>query len=765
MVGRSKAYCEICVRLFIFIAVLNWNPRSLSAHSPHDVINSLALSPDYHRDQTLFIVVWDQLRKSINGGQNWKHLVNGLDHASRVHTIALSPAFRIDQTVFASTNGDGIYKSVDGGISWRKVNSGLPDLHIGILAVSPQYHVDRTVLATGRSGKLYKTENGGERWFSVFAATAPITAVGFGYNGRAKPVYIGDSSGRIYQSTNTGNSWRQRAHLSDSGAITAIAPSVNLSTPQRLWSGTEKRGILQSLDGGASFVEANQGLSDKHITAIVIPRVNSDNILFTSAWREGVFRSEDGGRVWQRRSQGLTTDQQADSLQVPHFAALRASTAFDKDKTLYVAGFDGLFKTTDNGQAWQELQTFTISRFEGLGLSPVYNQDKTLAFSTYRGGAYISEDSGTTWKEISSSLPTRLFDVAFSPNFSADKALFTESFNDFFRSTDKGQSWELHSFPSRDWQSLLDSLKQKFRTKASFVRGHLSLFPASRWLNVTGEQSGSGVWIGLFDQIQQGWQRFERLIELISYGLSRRLTVRPMEIVISPGFASDRTIFVSTERGRIYRSMDAGKDWSTVWSNKGRGNISLVISPDFAADQTLYAGIQGEGIYQSVDRGDTWKAIYKPPKDAFYPIDLLISPNYQVDQRLFASAGTAILTTADRGKNWDRMVFAAPDSKPTLTALAISSSYAQDKEVLLSLKGVGLLKYDRSTQNFVAIGTDLIEQNHILRFIKFSPAYAVDQTIYGASEEELFRSADRGKSWTIVRRPVVGNPTGLLRHP
>jgi photosystem II stability/assembly factor-like uncharacterized protein len=532
-----------------------------------------------------------------------------------------------------------------------------------------------------------------------------------------------------------------------------------------LWLGTERRGILQSLDDTASFIEANQGLSDKHITAIVMPLANSNNLLFASTWREGVFRSDDGGRVWQRRSEGLTTDQQADSLQLPHFAALQASSTYDADKTVYVAGFDGLFKTTDDGQTWRELQTFTISRIEGLALSPVHGTDKTLAFSTYRGGVHISEDSGKTWKDISYSLPTRLFDVAFSPDFAADQTLFTESFNDFFRSTDKGQSWELHSLPSRDWQSLFDSLKQKLQEKASFSRAGFALFPASGRPNATAWLSGSGVWIELFDLIQQGWQRLARLYELILYGLTRRLTLRPQEIVISPAFASDRTIFVSTERGRIYRSLDAGKHWSTVWRNQGRGNISLVISPDFATDQTLYAGIQGEGIYKSVDRGDTWHAIYKAPKDASYPLNLLISPNYQADQSLFASAGTALLTTTDKGKNWDRIAFAAPDAKPTLTALAISSSYAQDKEVLLSLKGIGLLKYDKRSQNFVAVGRDLIEQNHILRLIKFSPAYATDQTIYGASDEELFRSTDRGKTWAIVPRPVVGNPAGRLRHP
>ena len=763
MNGCRPAFGARCAKFFIIIAVLSCGPRSLSAHSPHDVISALALSPAYHRDQTLFIVVSDQFRKSINGGQNWKHLVNGLDHASRVLAIAPSPAFRVDKTVFLCTNGDGVYKTVDGGISWHKVNKGLSELYTGILAVSPQYHVDRTVLAADRSGKLYITENGGERWRSVFAATAPITAVAFGFQGSDKPVYLGDSSGRIYQSSDAGKSWRWGAHLPDSGAVTALAPSLNAATPRTLWVGTDKRGILQSVDRGASFVEANQGLSEKRITAIVVPLANSNSLLFASTWREGVYRSEDGGRVWQHRGHGLTTDHQADSLRLPHFTLLQASPAFDKDRTVYLAGFDGLFKTTDDGQVWQELQTFAINRIEGVALSPTYNQDKTLAFSSYRGGAYISEDSGTTWKKISSSLPTRLFDVAFSPNFPADQTLFTESFNDFFRSTDKGHSWDSHSFPERDWQSLVDSLMQKLRTRTSFVRGNLGLFRASGWPNATAGLSGAGVWMGLFDLLQQGWERVERLFALIAYGLSHRLTVRPQEIVLSPNFASDRAIFVSTERGRIYRSMDAGKNWSTVWRNKGRGDISLAISPDFASDQTLYAAIQGDRIYKSVDRGDTWNVVYKAPKDASYLLRLLISPNYRFDQSLFASAGGALLRTTDRGKNWDRIAFAPTESKPTLTALAISSSYAQDKEILLSLKGIGLLKYDKRTRNFVTVGTDLIEQNHILRYIRFSPTYAVDHTIYGASEEELFRSTDRGKTWAAVPRPVVGNSTGLLK--
>ena len=67
-------------------------------------------------------------------------------------------------------------------------------------------------------------------------------------------------------------------------------------------------------------------------------------------------------------------------------------------------------------------------------------------------------------------------------------------------------------------------------------------------------------------------------------------------------------------------------------------------------------------------------------------------------------------------------------------------------------------------ETFAQIGIDLINNNHFLsnmdKFppasvpIKFSPSYAIDNTIYGSSAEELFQSTDGGNTWKIITIPI-----------
>ncbi len=125
------------------------------SHSPHDVIDSLELSPHYEQDRTIFIIISDHLRKSTNGGYSWKELVNGLDHKHLLSSIAISPSFESDRTLFVSSDGDGIFRSDDSGKTWEKVNRGLNSQNIGHVFISST-HYDGTVLAAGAKAVYIK---------------------------------------------------------------------------------------------------------------------------------------------------------------------------------------------------------------------------------------------------------------------------------------------------------------------------------------------------------------------------------------------------------------------------------------------------------------------------------------------------------------------------------------------------------------------------------------------------------------------------------
>lgn len=120
---------------------------------------SLAISPNYATDGTVFAGTGGGVYKSTDGGARWA-LVNVPTLNPNVNSLAISPNYATDGSVFAGTGDDGVYKSTDGGASWALVNSGLTSTHINSLAVSPNHAADGTVFAGTYDG-VYKSTNGG----------------------------------------------------------------------------------------------------------------------------------------------------------------------------------------------------------------------------------------------------------------------------------------------------------------------------------------------------------------------------------------------------------------------------------------------------------------------------------------------------------------------------------------------------------------------------------------------------------------------------
>ena len=115
------------------------------------------------------------LAMSINGGHDWLLRNGGLEHASfflKISTLAIDP--RNPDIMYAGTgfrsnyDGHGIYKSTDGGLSWRPINYGLPvdSMYLGgyyIQAIAIDPHDSQTICIGGFSG-LYKSTDSGASW-------------------------------------------------------------------------------------------------------------------------------------------------------------------------------------------------------------------------------------------------------------------------------------------------------------------------------------------------------------------------------------------------------------------------------------------------------------------------------------------------------------------------------------------------------------------------------------------------------------------------
>lgn len=688
----------------------------LCAHSPHDVIGALDISPTYDQDYTLFIVSSDHLLKSTDGGFGWKKLVNGLDNQFFPSSIAISPAFDVDQTVFVSSEGDGIYKSQDGGTLWNKINRGLDDLRIGLLAISPRYATNEIVLAAGAEGRLYKTNDGGKSWYEVIDEGVKVTAIAFSSDLNQDLIVIGDDESQVWFSDDEGETWEKGYQIPEGGSVTAIAISDQVSKDGTFFVGTEQQGIFKTADGGASFVELEGGASrysldfknrrinirppDEHVMSLALsPNYSRDGTIFVSTWWKAVFKSDNGGKTWKKHDTGVTCDGQANTEEYksPHFRQLRVSKAFEEDGTIFLAGFDGLFKSTDWGRTWMQLETLPVKLITGLDVSPTDENDFSVTIATYGGGAYTKNNRGSAWAINNNGLKTtRLVDVTFSPAYGSDNTVFSGASGALLRSTDGADNWS---------RIQLDKVENRGRPYPTFI-------------------------------------------------------------VLSPNFATDQTLYFGTRKHGILKSIDGGLHSAVIWDGMRKVISSLVMSPDFIADGTLFAGVQSEGIYKTEDWGETWqsanngltfietwKSVVSRPTNK--DVLLVISPNYE-DKTLFAGSAGAkgLFKTTDGGASWQKLTGAAYGGDGHIIFIAISPDYRNDETIIISVKGKGLFKTDDGGLTFVEIGDELINNNHAIKFIAFSPLYSTDNTIYAASGEEIFRSTDGGYTWELISRPV-----------
>jgi photosystem II stability/assembly factor-like uncharacterized protein len=253
--------------------------------------------------------------KSIDSGRTWHPASAGLGGAY-VSTFAVEP--RRPSTIFAATQSSGLFKTTDGGRRWRRVPIGFPakaDVRVAAVAADPQQ--PETVYAAAcpgiecvGPGAFLKTVDGGATWRKITGLPRLAEAIAIDPR-RTSTVFAGTAQGGLFRSRDGGSSWqwvarvpgvrRPKAYVADPWTVVAIA--IDPLHPDTVYAGSRTGGILKSTDGGTTWAAANTGLTDKHISTLIIDPRDTD-VLFTST-AGGVFRTGNGGETWQADNGGV----------------------------------------------------------------------------------------------------------------------------------------------------------------------------------------------------------------------------------------------------------------------------------------------------------------------------------------------------------------------------------------------------------------------------------------------------------------------------
>jgi photosystem II stability/assembly factor-like uncharacterized protein len=243
-------------------------------------------------------------------------------------------------------------------------------------------------------------------------------------------IYVATATGGVWKTTNQGTTWTP---IFDEEPVSSIgAIEVSYSDPSIIWVGTGEannrqtsswgNGVYKSTDAGATWT--NMGLPNSfQISRIVIDPANPQIVyvaalgnLWGSGGERGLYKTEDGGKTWQRV---LYVDEDtgiADVEMDPQSSGTLFASAYERRRTVFGLNGGGpssaLYKTTNSGVTWKKLSKGLPYEHGGntgrIGVS-IYRRDPRIVYARVEHvdgtGVYRSTDGGETWEKRSNINP------------------------------------------------------------------------------------------------------------------------------------------------------------------------------------------------------------------------------------------------------------------------------------------------------------------------------------------------------------------------
>ena len=278
----------------------------------------------------------------------------------------------------------------------------------------------------------------------------------------SKIVYIGTQDGP-YRSTDRGEHW-ERLGFPDRG-VQVWSILVDPKAPQTLYAGTSPVAVYRSEDGGDNW----RRLADPRMPDRVrmpfdcrVMRLAKDPDQAAQIYAvlevNGVMRSPDDGESWEDCSEDLirlagsaASPRDREGMLDGH--ALSVSAA--GPSTVFVAVRKGLFRSTDRGESWQDME---IGRFSPLRYGRdirVSPHDPRLLYACLSpaaqstdGALYRSEDFGRTWERFDHGVKAEatMMGVALHPR-DPDQVYGVSRCGQIFGTRDGGRNWQEYRLP------------------------------------------------------------------------------------------------------------------------------------------------------------------------------------------------------------------------------------------------------------------------------------------------------------------------------
>jgi photosystem II stability/assembly factor-like uncharacterized protein len=585
--------------------------------------------------------------KTNDAGVTWRPLFNDQGSAS-VGALAIAPSN--SRVIWVGTGqvhqrwdiaeGDGVYRSTDGGATWKHV--GLRETrHIGSIWVDPKNADVAVVAALGHvfgpnpERGLYRTADGGRTWKQVLDRGPDVGAVDIAFDPAAPGILYasmwevrrhpwldyfqppqGPGSG-IWKSIDSGRTWKQAG---TSGLPKTPMGRIDLGVAagrgaRRIYAGVDAEegpGLYRSDDGGATWTHVNPSgeLAGSYMNHIVVDPKNPDIVW---AAGRGLRRSTDGGRTF-------TVFKGAPGGDDYHHLYIDPR----EPKRMAIGADQGAVVSLNGGETWSSWYNQPTGQFYRLA------DDQQIPYRVYSG----QQDSGTV------SIATR---------------------------SDYGQ------LTFRDWHPTGGDERDgdvPDPANPGIVYGAGLGGRLSRWTEATGQVQNVSPW-----PVATYGQRPAK-------GQPRYSWITPLAISRRPGHA----IYQGTQV--LYRSTDDGHSWNVISpdlsgaADNATGcdgdvpveratacgyGVIFAIAPSPAADGVVWIGTDNGRVQVTRDDGGSWKNVTPPDMQDWTKVNFIdLDPEdsgvayVSADRHRLDDRRPLAWKTKDGGATWTDIVAGLP---------------------------------------------------------------------------------------------------------
>ena len=623
--------------------------------------------------------------------------------------------------------GGGVWKTADGGSTWRNISDGFFGGSIGAIEVAPS---DPNVIYVGggevtvrgnvsHGYGMWKSYDAGQTWTQIgledsrriprvrVHPTDPNTV----YAAVLGHLFGPNQQRGVYRSSDGGETWERILFVGDeAGAVDLVIDPNNprilyastwriLRTPYSLESGGEGSGIWKSTDGGDTWTEItrNSGLPQGTvgISGIAVSPVDSNRVwAIIEAADGGLFRSENAGKTWRR-----VNDERKLRQRAWYYTRVYAGT--QNVDEVYVLNVR-FWRSTDGGGSFSSIST-PHGDHHDLWIAP---DDGDRMIIGDDGGGQVSYSRGKTWSTYMNQ-PTAQFYRVTTDNHFPYRIYGAQQDNSTVRISHRGARG---SIGERDWEPT-----------AGGESGHIAPDPENPDIVYGGSYGG--------------------YLTRINHetGEVRNVHIwpdNPMGHGAGDGkfrFQWNFPIFFSNHDSKtlyaaanvLFKTNDQGASWEQI-------------SPDLTRNDPAKLGSSGGPITQDNTSVEYYCTI-------FAAVESLHEPNV-----IWAGTDDGLVhVTRDGGKNWDNIT---PPDMPEWTMINSLEPHPTEAGGLYVVgtryKLDDFKPYLYRTLDFGKTWTKItngIDRKHFTRALRADPKRP--GLLYAGTESGLYISFDDGANW------------------